>query len=132
LERVLPMHIIDISEIRDRITPESTILFECTYIQKINKHSSRTTNLSQCHQSILKPAGLYNNAKPHRCVKVSENKQETKRKGYQIDYTTYILIRRIFKYVCCIIVSVASGFEDYIGRHECVFVIFIACFTYLY
>jgi len=109
LERVLPMHIIDISEIWDRITPESTILFEYTCIQQINKYSSRTTNLSQCHQSILEPAGLYSNTKPHRHVKASENKQEAKRKGYQIDYTTYILMPRIFKYLCCIILFCVSS-----------------------
>jgi len=35
---------------------ESTILFECACVQQTNKHSSRTTNLSQCHQTILQPA----------------------------------------------------------------------------
>jgi len=56
LERVLPTRITDISEIRDKITQESAILFECACVQETNKHSYRMTNLSQCHQTILQPA----------------------------------------------------------------------------
>ena len=48
---------------------------------------------------------IYNDTKPHRQAKVSENKQKAKRKGYQtrvmIDCTAYILMLIEFEFVLC-------------------------------